>query len=147
MKIVKLFHGESDEFWLLLGPVFASSRIGAEFINDPITIDGAPRLFTSLVSEPGFVWWTAIGDNTLRGFCSAENVSSNGVVWTGYTYVYPEFRGRGIFRQLFMERLLYLKSLPGVKQINSHYNLLSKAIFIENGFCLDKQGATAKYDL
>jgi GNAT superfamily N-acetyltransferase len=77
---------KNPDFYLIFGPMFASRQIRKE-------LDGYP-----LSNEDDWQWITALEKNKVLGFLALEP-SKNGV-HIHATYIFPEYRGKGILKEL-----------------------------------------------
>jgi len=83
------------EFYPLLGPFLAQRTVIAEL--------GAPPY-----DDPGKVWFIALDGEQVMGFAGVRFYDKQAIFCSDYTV--PEYRRRGIHKQLTAERLEYAKS-------------------------------------
>ncbi len=80
----------------------------------------------------------AYADDRLAGFGTVNRYSSpdgrdNGEIWFGDAVVMPEFRNRGIYRNLYENRMDYVKDKPG-KILSCTDSPLMEKFFLRHGW-------------
>src|SRR5690606_23395002 len=98
-------------------------------------LDGYP-----ILADENMTWFIAIKDNEVVSFAAIKQLSGGTVEFTN-SYTTPEFRGNGIHRKLFNERLKWCMRNK-VKVITATCREASLAIFMENGFNVLKEFKT-----
>lgn len=69
------------------------------YMGDALTMPDIKKELPYIGNTKDSVWFLALDEENLTGFMSIENTKGKVVFKSGY--VYPEYRGKGIFRTIF----------------------------------------------
>ncbi|MHA1910407.1 MAG: GNAT family N-acetyltransferase [Candidatus Kariarchaeaceae archaeon] len=118
VKKYKISHNKYDknEFYRLMGPAFADKKIKKEL--------------PYLDNEEGRYWILILEKNQLIGFGSLQELKKKIIIKSAF--VYPAFRGKGIYKWILDLRLKEAKKLNKVLETVVKKELTT--IFQEKGF-------------
>lgn len=104
----------------------------------PITPDPAMQkeLGISVSVCDCHVWYIAYDHNQIAGFAGIKYGKTHAVLKRAY--VYPAFRGRGVYRLLLQRRIEDILAL-GVKRIKCTVTAMSEREFISRSFRVTKE--------
>lgn len=115
---LSIYTDRPPEFWLSMGPFFASRAVRREM--------------PYLVDEPDYVWFVIREPREISGF-AACHIDKHGVGHLSHLYVKPERRANGVAARLIQERLDWLRK-QGVKRASTTASSLSKPQLEKHGF-------------
>lgn len=118
---VVVLTNEDQAFYQLVGP-WLSRRHVAQELGSPVWDDD------------GKTWWVAMRDGSLAGFAAARP-KGKGVEFCS-AWVRPEYRGQGIYRCLFTERLA---AQPRGVELTARCSQAALPLHLEHGFRLVRE--------
>jgi len=117
LSIHKFNHSDT-EFWTNIGSMFVDAKI----INE---------LGISITSNENCIWFVAVIDYSIVGFCCAEKRKD--YYFFKHDFVLSEFRNKGIYSELFNKRIEHYSDC----RIKSTCNKNSLKTYLKNGFKIE----------
>jgi len=116
---IKVFNPPYDkkEFYEHMGDVFSMNTVRKEL--------------PYLSNDPHRLWFLAFSGNTLIGFCSLQEHKN--VVKLLCDYVFPQYRGNGVYRQLVDVRTTYAERYNKPIEIICTGDIFSE-MYLKRGF-------------
>ncbi len=114
---------------------FSATVIMREFLGDR-TIEA--ELDSPLQDNDMTAWFVALDGRTVQGFCAAETLGLREVLFRS-DYVFPDCRRKGVYRNLFVERMDGFGPRMGLTAYASDESL---GRFIQYGFDIKVLGTS-----
>lgn len=130
---IEVFDSETPRFWLLMGHFFAHREYAREM--------GGWQFYT----KAGSVWFVAVQDENVIGFCSAIN--ERHYWFFDNFYVLPAFRGKGVGSALHEARMDRIRPTGREIRVISD-NPIQHRKYLQQGFGFDgMRGRYSKFKL